>query len=55
MLHARAPFLHAMLLVVLSAILVVMTAAFLTIPQALGGHPGEAGVGRAPTMTYHPS
>jgi hypothetical protein len=45
----------SMLFVVLSSFLVVMTTAFLTIPQVLGGHPGEAGVGRVSSTTYHPT
>jgi hypothetical protein len=42
-----------MLFVVLSSILVIMTTAFMTIPLALGGHPGEGGVGRVSSTAYH--
>ena len=35
------PFLSAMLCQLSVALLIVMSTAFVTIPQAVGGHPGE--------------
>jgi len=55
MTHSPAAFLPTMLSVVLASLLVVMTTAFIMIPQVIGGHPGEAGNGRAWSKTYHPT
>ncbi|MDO8310503.1 MAG: hypothetical protein Q7J42_01875 [Sulfuritalea sp.] len=49
------PFLPRMLSVVLASLFVVMTTAFIMIPQVIGGHPGEAGNAGAWSKTYHPT
>jgi len=49
------PFIPTMLSVVLASLLVVMTTAFIMIPQVIGGHPGETGNAGAWSRTYHPT
>jgi hypothetical protein len=44
-----------MLSVVLASLFVVMTTAFIMIPQVIGGHPGEAANVGAWSKTYHPT
>jgi len=44
-----------MLSVILASLFVVMTTAFIMIPQVIGGHPGEAGNTGTWTRTYHPT
>lgn len=53
MLRSPAPFLPTMLLVVLASLFVVMSTAFVSIPQAIGGHPGEARIAGASSMAFH--
>ncbi len=53
--HAAAPFFSTMLAVVLAALFIVMTIAFIVIPQVTGGHPGETNSGGAPSTKYHPT
>ena len=55
MLRPRNPFLVTMLSVVLSSLLVVMTAAFIVIPYVTGGHPGEARSAVTSGAKYHPT
>ena len=55
MLRSPAPFLATLLAVVLSTLLLVMTAAFLVIPYAIGAHPGEGRIPGAPIAEYHPT
>ncbi len=55
MTRSLIPFLSKMLLVVLGSIFVVMTTAFIMIPQVIGGHPGDAGSVGAWSKTYHPT
>ncbi len=51
MTRSPPPFLATMLLVVLAALFVVMTTAFMVIPQVTGGHPGE--VRTTASTPYH--
>ena len=53
MLHSSAPFFATLLAVVFSTLLLVMTAAFLLIPYAIGAHPGEVRIPVAPITAYH--
>ncbi|MBK8118175.1 MAG: hypothetical protein IPK39_02255 [Sulfuritalea sp.] len=53
MLHSSAPFFANLLAVVFSTLLLVMTAAFLLIPYAIGAHPGEVRIPGAPITAYH--
>ena len=55
MLRSPAPFLSTLLAVVFSTLLLVMTAAFLVIPYAIGAHPGEARIINVPIAEYHPT
>ena len=53
MLRSPAPFFVTLFAVMLSTLLLVMTAAFLFIPYAVGAHPGEARIPGAPIASYH--
>lgn len=53
--HSSAPFFSTMFAVVLASFFVVMTIAFLVIPYATGGHPGEMNSGGASSTKYHPT
>jgi len=54
--NTQAPeFFSKMLLALLAPFFVVMAVAFVSIPQSLGGHPGEARVIGANSMAYHPT
>ena len=53
MLRSPAPFFATLVAVVFSTLLLVMTAAFLLIPYAIGAHPGEARITGAPIAAYH--
>ena len=55
MTQSPTAFLPTMISVVLASLLVVMTTAFIMIPQVIGGHPGETGNGGAWSKTYHPT
>jgi hypothetical protein len=53
---SRSPnFLTRMIAVVLGVLLLVASAAFLTIPYSLGGHPGEVVAIGAGQPSFHPS
>lgn len=53
--HTDTPFLPTMLAVVLSTTLFVMSMAFIVIPYAMGGHPGEPRVPAAQNGQFHPT
>ena len=55
MLRSPAPFFATLLAVVFSTLLLVMTAAFLVIPYAIGAHPGDARITSVPIAEYHPN
>ena len=55
MLRNLDPFFSALLSVVLGTLLLVMSAAFITIPQDLGRHPGEKVITANATVDYHPT
>ena len=55
MLRTLTPFLSTMLVVVLGTLFVVMTTAFIAIPQSIGGHPGEARTAGPWSKAYHPT
>jgi hypothetical protein len=50
-----ASFITSLLPVFIGAFLVVMTTAFISIPQNLGGHPGEIVVAQSTSAAYHPT
>jgi hypothetical protein len=51
--NSSAPFLSSMIAAVVASLLVVMTVAFLVIPQAMGGHPGEMNSGGVSSTKFH--
>jgi hypothetical protein len=53
--HTDTLFLPTMLAVVLSTTLFVMSMAFIVIPYAMGGHPGEPRVPAAQNGQFHPT
>ena len=55
MLRTETPFLPTMLAVVLSTFLLVMSTAFLVVPYAMGGHPGEPRVAAMQSGQCHPT
>jgi hypothetical protein len=55
MLRTETPFLPTMLAVVLSTFLLVMSTAFLVVPYAMGGHPGEPRVAATQSGQFHPT
>jgi hypothetical protein len=55
MLRTQTPFLATMLSVVLSTLFLVMTTAFIAIPYAMGGHPGESRVPATQSQPFHPT
>ncbi len=55
MLHTDTPFLPTMLAVVLSTLFFVMSTAFIAIPYAMGGHPGEPRVTAMQSGQFHPT
>ncbi len=55
MLRTQTPFLATMLAVVLSTLFLVMTTAFIVIPYAMGGHPGESRVPATQSQPFHPT
>jgi len=46
-------FLPSMLFAVIGPILIVMTTAFVTVPAALGSHPGEPRTAETATAIFH--
>lgn len=54
MTRTLAPFFSALLLAVLSSLFVVASTAFVTIPYAMGSHPGEAKIA-AVARPFHPT
>jgi len=53
MFRSPAPFLPTMLSVVLASLFLVMTTAFIMIPQTIGGHPGEGRIADASGAAFH--
>ena len=55
MLRTETPFLATMLAVLLATLFIVMTTAFIVIPYAMGGHPGEPRVPATQSRPFHPT
>ena len=55
MLRTETPFLPTMFAVVLSTLFLVMSTAFIVIPYAMGGHPGEPRVTSMQSGQFHPT
>ena len=53
MLRTQSQFLPSMFFAVVGPLLIVMATAFITVPAALGGHPGEPRTAGTSTTVFH--